>query len=572
MKKQRLIHLYTEEGKALPETPWNVYPRPQLRRDSFFSLNGKWTVSRSGGENEDITVPFAPESLLSGICDSSEKNTRLVYGRSFSLPKDFLNDRVILHFGAVDQIASVSLNGTPIGEHRGGFLPFSFDVTDHLKDENELTVAVTDTLTKSGLPYGKQSAKRGGMWYTPISGIWQSVWLESVPEGYVKSLRIETDTEKAVIYAEGVENGEITVKTPSGEIKVPLTNGKATVKPESPCLWSPEAPYLYELTLTAGADTVSSYFALRTLSVSEFNGIPRLCLNGQPYFFHALLDQGYFSDGIYTPASPECYEKDILTAKSLGFNTLRKHIKIEPELFYYYCDKHGMAVFQDMVNNGGYSYLRDTVLPTVFPSYRYRSDKKLHRDATVQKEFENAMTETVRHLYNHPCLCYWTVFNEGWGQFDSERMYSVISKLDTSRFIDTASGWFSCATSDVISPHVYFRPVRIKTGERPTVLSEFGGYAYKPEGHAFNLDNEYGYKSFKTRESFEDALIGLYESEIIPAVKNGLCGSVYTQLSDVEDETNGLISYDRKVLKVTPERMKKIAEKLNSELLKSCKE
>ena len=572
MKKERIIHLYTEEGEALPEIPWNVYPRPQLRRDSFLSLNGKWKVSRLGGEPEDITVPFAPETLLSGICDSSEKNTRLVYERSFSLPKDFLNDRVILHFGAVDQIAEVTLNGKAIGQHRGGYIPFSFDVTDHLKDENEITVTVTDTLTKSALPYGKQSFKRGGMWYTPISGIWQSVWLESVPDVYVKSLRIETDTKRAVIRADGVEGGSITVKTPSGEITVPLTDGKATVEPDSPSLWTPETPYLYEFTLTAGNDTVHSYFALRSLSVKEYNGIPRICLNGEPYFFHALLDQGYFSDGIYTPATPECYEKDILTAKSLGFNTLRKHIKIEPELFYYYCDKHGMAVFQDMVNNGGYSYIRDTVLPTVFPSYRRRSDKRLHRDPSVQKEFEGAMTETVRHLYNHPCICYWTVFNEGWGQFDSERMYAAISSLDTSRIIDTASGWFSGATSDVISPHVYFRPVKIKTGERPTVLSEFGGYSYKPTGHVFNLDNEYGYKSFKTRESFEDALIRLYESEIVPAVKNGLCGSVYTQLSDVEDETNGLISYDRRVTKVEPEKMLKIAKQLTNALSEACKQ
>ena len=229
-----------------------------------------------------------------------------------------------------------------------------------------------------------------------------------------------------------------------------------------------------------------------------------------------------------------------------------------------------MVVFQDMVNNGGYSFLRDTALPTVFPFYRALPDKLLHRSKAVREEFEKATAETVKHLYNHPCICYWTVFNEGWGQFESERMYRLIKSLDTSRFTDTASGWFSGAPSDVVSPHVYFKPVKIKPSKKPTLLSEFGGYSHKVEDHSFNLDKEYGYRFFKTREAFEDALEALYRDEILPAIKNGLCGSVYTQLSDVEDETNGLITYDRKVVKVTAERMADIAKKLSEEMESAC--
>ncbi len=570
MKKERLVHLYTEDGEKLSKTPWDVYPRPQLKRDSFLSLSGEWNIKCNGGLAETVTVPFAPESLLSGICRSMGKAPFLEYERKFSLPKGFINERVILHFGAVDQIATVSINGTPLGEHRGGYLPFSFDITDYIRDENILTVTVSDENSKGRLPYGKQRYNRGGMWYTPVSGIWQSVWLESVPENYIKSLRIETGEDYVSISAEGVRSGELTVMTPSGEIISLLTDGHALIKLENPRLWSPESPYLYEFTLCSGKDCISSYFALRTLTTETFNGIPRLCLNGKPYFFHALLDQGYFSDGIYTPASPKCYENDILTAKRLGFNTLRKHIKIEPELFYYYCDKYGMIVFQDMVNNSGYSFLRDTALPTVFGFFRFLPDKWLHRNKNNRAEFEKAMVETVTHLYNHPCICYWTVFNEGWGQFYSEKMYKLIKSLDCTRFIDTASGWFSGAPSDVVSPHVYFRPVKIKPSKKPTLLSEFGGYSYKVREHSFNLDNEYGYRIFKEREAFEDALEELYENEIIPAIRNGLCGSVYTQLSDVEDETNGLITYDRRVLKVTPERMLNIAKRLSKELDKSC--
>ena len=563
MKSCEFAVLFTPEGKQLalhPSKPWNVHPRPQRKRDSFFCLNGPWEFSVNDGESEEILVPFPPESLLSGIHRRLGPRPKLYYRRTFALPAGFLRNRVLLHFGAVDQTAEVFFNNSFVGRHTGGYEPFSFDVTPFLAEKNVVEVCVTDELDTHVLPYGKQCEKRGGMWYTPVSGIWQTVWLESVPETYVRDLRIETGTDSADIFADGVSDGTVTVRTPTGTVDVPLKDGHAHIVPEHPRMWSPEDPYLYEFTIRAGEDTVQSYFALRTLDIRTVDGIPRLCLNGKPYFFHGLLDQGYWSDGLFTPASPVCYENDIRAMKELGFNMLRKHIKTEPEQFYYDCDRLGMVVFQDMVNNGAYSFLRDTALPTI--GLKRLPDKHLHRDKETREAFETAMEETVRRLYSHPCICCWTIFNEGWGQFDSGRMYRKLKELDTTRFIDTASGWFTGAESDVVSPHVYFKPVKLKKADKPLVLSEFGGYSYKPEGHAFNLTKTYGYKFFSKQEDFENSLVKLYEDEIIPAVPMGLCAAVYTQVSDVEDETNGLLSYDRRVRKVDAARMKKIAEKL----------
>ena len=533
--------LTTPWGENMEETPWNIYPRPQMQRDSFVCLNGVWDFCAEGVmENTKITVPFAPESLLSGVCKDMEKEAKLRYAKSFSLPDGFQKDRVLLHFGAVDQVALVLLNGKYVGMHTGGYDAFSFDVTDFLQEENCLEVLVEDKTEEHILPWGKQKRQRGGMWYTPVSGIWQTVWMESVPTEYIQELKIDVGLDFVKIKAYGVQNGEIVVTAPDGEIKAALRNGEALVHFDQPRLWSPEDPYLYRFTLTSGEDSVKSYFALRTLKIANVDGFSRILLNEKPYFFHGLLDQGYFSDGIYTPASPEVYEFDILSMKKLGFNMLRKHIKVEPEQFYYDCDRLGMVVFQDMVNNGDYSFLRDTALPTV--GMKRLNDRHLHRNPKARQAFVEGMERTVRQLYNHPCICYWTIFNEGWGQFESAKMYEHMKTLDTSRIIDTASGWFAGAPSDVESLHVYFKPVKLKAAQKPVVLSEFGGYSYKPEGHVFNPYKTYGYRFFEKQEDFEDALIKLYEEEVIPALGKGLCAAVYTQVSDVEDETNGLLS------------------------------
>lgn len=574
-RKETTVQLYTHEGKLLhcnpSEIPWNEYPRPHLRRDSFLTLNGEWefSVVEKGEEPMDyperIRVPFVPESILSGIGRAMPKNARLCYRRTFSLPDGFLRDRVLLHVGAADQIAEVYLNGIPLGTHEGGYEPFSFDVTETLEQTNVLTIFVRDELDEKILPYGKQSRKRGGMWYTPVSGIWQTVWLESVPMEYVREVMVRSYFDRAEIEIEPPRDGIIVVHEKEGDVEVPLLAGKAIVTPKNPILWTPDTPYLYSFTLRVGEDEIESYFALRSLEIKTVQDIPRLCLNGEPIFLHGLLDQGYFSDGIFLPADPHGYERDILAAKELGFNLLRKHIKIEPERFYYECDRLGMLVAQDMVNNGGYSFLRDTALPTV--GLCRRNDRKMHKNSAERKAFLDGMKETVRRLSFHPSVISWTIFNEGWGQFDHAAAYDALRKLDDSRWVDSVSGWFSPAKrtetkSDVESLHVYFKPIRVKVGNRPTVLSEFGGYAHKVEGHSFNLVKNYGYRFFSKREEFEDALIALYEKEVLPAVREGLCAAVYTQLSDVEDETNGLLTYDRCICKVNSTRMREVANKL----------
>ncbi len=290
--------------------------------------------------------------------------------------------------------------------------------------------------------------------------------------------------------------------------------------------------------------------------------MPRLCLNGKPYFFHGVLDQGYWSDGLYTSAVPEAYERDIAAMKDLGFNTLRKHIKIEPERFYYDCDRMGMVVFQDMVNCGEYHYLRDTVLPTL--GFLQRNDKELNSDPEARQSFLRAMEETVAHLQNHPCICLWTIFNEGWGQFEADSVCARLRELDGSRFIDSTSGWFQQNNSDVDSLHIYFQKLHLGTQPRPQLLSEFGGWSYKLPEHSFNLQKTYGYRKYADRERFLRDLRALYLNEVLPLVSHGLCGAIYTQLSDVEDETNGFLTFDRRVQKVFHGELSDIAEKLQN--------
>ena len=518
---------------------WNQYPRPALKRDSYFCLNGTWELATEEEQyNQTVEVPSCVE----------DRGQVLWFRRYFTLPKDFIKNRVLLHFGAVDQIARVFLNGRFVGIHEGGYLPFNFDVTAFLQAENVLTVEVRDCLEDKRLPYGKQTYKRGGMWYTPVSGIWQTVWMESVPEAYIQGLQIKNGLDWVEISVSGVAQGLVEV---DGMAPVSLENGRCRITIPNPRNWSPEDPYLYNFVIRAGEDRIQSYFALRTVEIKEADGYPRICLNGKPYFFHGLLDQGYWQEGIFTPESPEAFDRDILFAKSLGFNMLRKHIKIEPALFYYACDRLGMIVFQDMVNNGRYSFLRDTALPTI--GMRYLPDRWLHRNKKRREAFEQAMEETVNVLGHYPCICYWTIFNEGWGQFCGTQMYKRLKALDDSRVIDTASGWFSGVASDVDSRHVYFRKVRLKAGKKPLVLSEFGGYSYKVEGHVYNPRKEYGYGKCTTRGDFVASLRKLYLEEIVPLVPKGLGAAVYTQISDVEDEINGLITYDRQVEKVKPE-------------------
>ena len=556
-----LVDLMTARGEELlssRQTPWTVYPRPQMRRDSCLNLNGCWDFLVNYERQGQIQVPFCPESRLSGFAKHYEDGSMLQYSRSFTLPEGFDRGRVLLHIGAADQRAEVFLNGKPVGSHKGGYEAFTVDITDTLTENNRLSICCFDDLTDQAFPYGKQTLNRGGMWYTPVSGIWQTVWLESVPEHYIRKLNIENRGYSVKISIEPPLEGTVTVPE-LGEF--PLENGAVTVTPEDPKLWSPESPYLYDFTVETAEDRIESYFAVRSLEIKKIGQYPRLCLNGKPYFFHGLLDQGYWPDGIFTPAKPECYADDILAMKKLGFNTLRKHIKVEPEEFYYQCDKLGMIVWQDMVNNGDYSFLRDTALPTV--GIQNLDDRKLHSDPKTRQAFLDGMAATVGQLKNHPSICCWTIFNEGWGQFDSDNVYGQLKKLDDTRFIDTTSGWFRRKKTDVDSRHVYFRKVKLRgDGEKPLVLSEFGGKTYRAEDHVFNPDKTYGYGGCDTLESLGQAVSDLYRSEILPCVKDGLCAAVYTQVSDVEDEINGLLTYDRRVEKLSPDVMRPIAQEL----------
>lgn len=555
MKNSNFEKLVTPFEAALNDSPWQEYPRPQFKRDSYLNLNGKWSLSVKKREGVlplgEILVPFPPESRISGIERQFSKDDIIVYKRSFTLQNDFLKDRLLLNFGAVDQTCRVFINGSFVGGHEGGYIPFTLDITDCAKDgENEITVEVSDPLDTE-LPYGKQCKKRGGMWYTPVSGIWQTVWLEAVCNDYIKSIKMTPDANKVKIEVTGgTEN-----KTLLFEGREYAFGDSIEISPESPELWSPENPKLYCFAVVSGGDRVDSYFALRDVKIHD----DMILINGEPRFFHGLLDQGYFSDGIYLPATPEGFESDVLTMKKLGFNMLRKHIKIEPELFYYYCDKYGMFVFQDLVNSGKYNFLIDTALPTVGlkRGIAHKASKK-RREA-----FETTAEQTLDLLYNHPSIVYYTLFNEGWGQYDAKRLYRKMKAADPTRVWDATSGWFWTDESDVLSEHIYFKPLKLKSDGRPLVLSEFGGYSYKEEGHVFNIKNTYGYKFYKDIGEFQKGLFELYGEQVAAAIEGeNLAAAVYTQVSDVEDETNGLFTYDRQCLKVDEEKMKAVSDKL----------
>lgn len=535
---------------------WDKHPRPQMQREDYCILNDGWELN-----TRPICIPFPPQSRLSGY--GGEIGERLEYECKFSLPDAWSGGRVLLHFGAVDQIAEVSVNGTQVGNHEGGYLPFTFDVTRLLAEkENCLQVTVTDELSQD-YPYGKQCKKPHGMWYTPVSGIWQQVWLEYVPEVYIEKLKMTPSLDGVkinVVCNQPAENMSVSITLPEGGILCEeLAEGNYEVKIPNPHLWTPDDPYLYDMTITAGEDCVKSYFAMRTIEIKKLAGINRVCLNGEPVFLHGVLDQGYFEDGIFLPETEEGYDEDILRMKELGFNLLRKHIKVEPEYFYYACDKLGMLVMQDMVNNGSYSFVRDTALPTV--GFKKRSDRNLNRSQKVRDVFRLHTRETIEHLYNHPCIVAYTIFNEGWGQFLADEMYDMVKGLDATRLVDATSGWFAQTKSDFDSEHIYFRLKKLCVKDRPLFVSECGGYQYMVKEHFFG-EKEYGYGACKDSDELTARIEEMYEKMILPYIADGVCGCIYTQLSDVEGEINGMYTYDRKVCKVDKKRMKKIAEKL----------
>ena len=520
-----------------------------MKREQWQSLNGRWNLN-----GQTVTVPYPPQSRLSGF--QGDVPEQLCYELSFSYPEQFSGARTLLHFGAVDQIAEVWLNEQFLGKHEGGYLPFCFDISDVVRKDssNQLKVLVTDTLDPS-YPYGKQTKTPGGMWYTPVSGIWQSVWLESVPENYIHGITLDCDLNGVTITLEGIDGGFIAdidgKKTSFGG-----NSGRLTI--DDPILWTPEQPHLYPLVITTAEDRIESYFALRTIEIKQKSGVNRVLLNGTPIFLHGVLDQGYFSDGIFLPAEAEEYERDILRMKGLGFNLLRKHIKIEPEQFYHACDRLGMLVMQDMVNSGSYSFLRDTALPTV--GFLKRFDK--HSGDKRTDFFRQQMLDTIRHLRSHPSVVAYTIFNEGWGQHNSDELYQLAKATDPSRLYDSTSGWFAQKENDFDSQHIYFRLKKLKPQQRPLLVSECGGYTMAVEGHLYNKNKQYGYGACKNMDELTERIVEMYEKMIFPAIQDGCCGCIYTQLSDVEEEINGFYTYDRRVRKVDQDKMLLIASKL----------
>ena len=574
-----------DTNNPLPE-----YPRPNMVRDSFLSLNGEWDYCINQQEkvaeyDGTIIVPFSPETALSGVQKIVMPEDYLHYRKVFRLPDGFKKDRVLLHFGAVDQECSVYLNGQLLGEHVGGYLSFSFDITDVLTDgENVLTLCVRDMTEKAPHARGKQKlVRKGGMsslFYTPQSGIWKTVWLESVAKEYIESLKITPLYDEAAVKVEicirnaGEELRNAKVKVLDAgkvvaEATVDVVKAEALFPLKDFVSWTPENPHLYDLEVTYGEDKVTSYFGMRKFSVGkDKKGLLRFYLNNKPFFFNGVLDQGYWPESLLTAPTEEALKYDIVKLKDLGYNTIRKHIKIEPDRFYYLCDKLGMIVWQDMPNGGGnYNLLHVMYLTNVFPWYG-RTIKDNHygmfarKDENGRKQYYKDLKGMVEQLYNYPSIAVWVLFNEGWGQFDATKATELIRGLDDTRLVNEACGWFDQKGGDMYSIHNYLRKLKVKPQkDRVVALTEFGGYAFPIPGH-MACEKEFGYKHYKTKEELTANYKRLWEEEIYPNLEKGLSSTIYTQTSDIEEEINGLMTYDREENKFVEEELKMLHRRL----------
>ncbi|MGW9630993.1 glycoside hydrolase family 2 protein [Agromyces sp. NPDC055520] len=593
--------LLTEWGEQLDrEHPLPEYPRPQLARESYLNLNGVWryAITPDGeapgavdgskgydGYDGEIVVPFSPESVLSGVGRQLQPDETLHYRRTFHLDEGFapVGGRILLHFGAVDQRCTVEVNGIVVGGHVGGYLPFTIDITDAVGEsgpgaEHELVVRVTDPSDTAEYSRGKQKLDRGGIWYTAQSGIWQTVWIEAVPAAWIARLE----------YAADPASGELTVTVHAGGAAieqlatvrvsadgVPVGEGRSApghplvLMVAEPKPWSPEHPFLYDVVVEYGDDRVVSYAGLRSFGVGpDAAGFPRLLLNGEPYFHAGVLDQGYWSDGLYTPPSDAAMLYDISSMKELGFTMLRKHIKVEPLRWYHHADRLGMLVWQDAVNGGGRYDPVVITAPVLTPlrldDRRYRAFRRT--DPSARAHWRQELRDMVEHLHSVVSIAVWVPFNEGWGQFDAVEVTAELRLLDPSRSIDHASGWHDQGAGDLTSLHVYFRRFRVPrrrpaTAHRALVVSEYGGYSQRLPEHSVT-PREFGYQRFADRDGLAAAFVRLHEEEIIPTLPRGLAAVVYTQLSDVEDESNGLLSYDRRVVKMPVAVVRSVTERL----------
>lgn len=548
-----------------PTVPLPEYPRPQLVREGWLNLNGEWDYAITAGGAPTayqgrIVVPFSPETTLSGVERTVRAGEVLWYRRRLEraeLPPASDEARVLLHFGAVDQEAVVTLDGVTVARHTGGYLPFTADLTDVVRagsDDFELVVRVADDTDATWHTRGKQKTKRGGIWYTPQSGIWQTVWLECVPAQGVRRLVVTPR------HGTGGWGFEVLVDSaaPSAEVEIvgagrhTVRCGEATLLPvPDPRLWSPEDPHLYDLVVRCGGEQVRSYAGLRTVGIGpDSAGVPRLLLNGEPYFHAGVLDQGYWPDGMYTAPTDEALRADVVAAKELGFTMIRKHIKVEPLRWYAHCDRLGILVWQDMPN-GGRAYSLPVVTVPAFLPMRLRDNRYRvfgRQDAAGREAFRAELTELIEHLRSVTSIVAWVPFNEGWGQFDASTIAAYVTELDPTRQVDHASGWHDQGGGDVRSLHVYFRrfrmPRRRRGDHRPVVLSEYGGYNLRIDGHTWGSAN-FGYRRTRSAAELLGRFARLHQREIEPAIAEGLCATVYTQLTDVEDELNGLLTYDR---------------------------
>ena len=569
------------------ECPLSEYPRPQLVRNDWQCLNGKYDFTITGKTDDipenfdsEIIVPFAPEALLSGVEKTIEPDNYIWYRKKFTLNECFKGKRTILHFEAVDWRCTVFVNRKAVGGHQGGYIPFCFDITEHLAEgENELIVCAFDPTEAGWQDRGKQVRKSTGFWYTATSGIWQTVWLEPVGEVYVKNVKITPNIDSSCVRVQTELDSEsdaqirAIVKKGDEIVFAGRIERDEEIKLRNVELWSPESPFLYDIIIALCdseeniIDAVSSYFGMRKFSIGyDDKAIPRLFLNNRPYFQTGLLDQGYWPDGGMTPPCDEAMIFDIKAMKELGFNMLRKHIKIEPRRWYYHCDRVGMIVLQDMVCG---AKKIDMLLVGVLPNMFIRSikDDKYKwfgmEKAEYREEHEKTVFETIDLLCSFTSIGCWVPFNEAWGQFDAKRIGEAVKRYDPTRVVDHASGWHDQKGPELKSVHQYILPFIAPKGDgRPLVLSEFGGYSRIIENHVWNRQKSFGYVMYKTKETLTAAYKKLFEKQIIPNIAKGLSATVYTQVSDVEFEVNGIFTYDRELLKIDGDATREINSKL----------
>ena len=537
---------------------FNEYPRPQMARENWTNLCGIWdyaitdSPARPTAWDGAILVPFSPEAPASGVKRTLEPGQWLWYHLDTRLPAG--PGRTLLHFGAADQRAIVWCNGREVAAHIGGFTPFTADLTEALGPggEAEILVAVRDDSELSPLARGKQTRRRGGIWYTPQSGLWQPVWAESVPERHIERLRITPLYDEGAVFIEAVPGG--TVHFSGADYDCPARIPVPDFIP-----WSPENPHLYDFTVSLGDDCVKSYFAMRKFSVEG----GKICLNGQPFFMNGVLDQGYNPEGLLTYGSDAAMINDIQMARDMGFNTIRKHAKTEPLRWYYHCDRLGMIVWQDMPNGGGKYPFPVCNAPLALGSFLKDCRYKLfdRADPWGRKMYYEELRELIATLYNCPCIALWVLFNEAWGQFDAAKALDFARKLDDTRILDHASGWHDQGIGALKDYHIYFTKYRHKADKkgRAVIVSEYGGYNLRIQGHAWN-DKSFGYNHCPDAAALEGKLRKLFRQEMAAAKAAGLSAAIYTQLTDVEDELNGLVTYDRQALKLPLETIRDITD------------